>query len=124
MTNENVSFLFTSRRSELTDQRVDIGIIAVIITNIAFVLIVNQCLFVFLFCLSFPTYFDFRCLNGFKIDGMFYNISDIFNWSPPQLEHFRTIYKLVYPGFFFFCCFLSAKHCSFGEKISSFIINK
>ena len=40
------------------------------------------------------------CLNGFKIDGMFYNISDIFNWSPPQLEHFGELYKLVYPGFF------------------------
>ena len=70
--------------------------IAVIITNIAFVLTVFVCLF----CLSFPTYFNFMCVNGFKIDGMFYNISDIFNWSPSQLEHFGTLHKLVYPGVF------------------------
>ena len=82
----NIVFFSSSLFGSLSQRR-DIDIIVVIITNIAFALTVNK-LCVCLFCLSFRTYFNSICLNGFKINGRLYNISDV---SLTGLHHNRKI---------------------------------
>ena len=54
---------------------------------------------------------------------MFYNISDV---SPPQSEHFGEFYKtsLQVCAFSFVAFCQKLNTVPFGEKISSFIVNK